>query len=187
MRRFFALSCLLFIGACAYASEPVQALRFEGVWKLNGPDPAKSKLEFQVNGDVISATYFHPYPSALSDIQIDGDRFTASYLDDFAARRVLTGQLRGSRLELSFAPQEGRAPVTYSGSRIAPSPAQGVHHQMGGSFNTSGKGGSGEFVLNGHTIVFSGGIEGNCASGSVGADGKGASMNGCLSISKSKP
>jgi hypothetical protein len=30
-------------------------------------------------------------------------------------------------------------------------------------------------------------MEGNCVSGSFGADGKGASMNGCLSVSKHAP
>ncbi|MGI8743487.1 MAG: hypothetical protein ACR2NN_13140 [Bryobacteraceae bacterium] len=187
MRWFFAAPSLLLICGFVCAAEPVQALRFEGLWKLNGPDPARSKLDFQVNGDAITATYYHPYPSALSDIQIDGDRFTASYLDEFASRRTVTGQLKGSRLELTLGPLDSRDSVSYSGSRIAPQQARGMRQQVGGSFNTSGKSASGEFVLNGHSIVFSGGMEGNCVSGSVGADGKGASMNGCLSISKSKP
>lgn len=187
MRGFFAIPCLLLIGSCAYSADPVQALRFEGVWKLNGPDPAHSRLEFQVNGDSISATLYHPNPLSLSDIQIQGDRFTASYLDEFAARRVLTGQLRGSRLELSFGSRDSSGPVMYSGSRIAPSEIQAVHHQVGGTLNTSGKSGSVELNLHGHTIVLSGGVDGNCVSGSVGSDGKGVSMNGCLSVSKAQP
>lgn len=187
MRGFFAASCLILAGSFLCSAEPVQALRFEGLWKLNGPDPVRSKLDFQVNGESVTATFYHPYPSALSDIQIDGDRFTASYFDEFASRRILTGRLKGARLEVSLGPVEGRDRAIYSGSRIAPEQAQGMRHQMGGSFNTAGKGASGEFNMNGHTIVFSGGVEGNCVSGSVGADGKGASMNGCLSVSKSKP
>ncbi len=187
MSRFLAAHCILLMSPVLWSGEPVQAYRFEGVWKLNGPDPQRSKLEFQVNGDSISATYFHPYPSALSDIQIEGDRFNASYLDEFAAKRSITGQLKGSTLELALAPAEGRDPVIYSGTRIPPNPASGTRHQVGGSFNKSGKSASGEFNVNGHNIVFSGGMEGSCVSGSVGADGKGVAMNGCLSVSTHKP
>jgi hypothetical protein len=85
-------------------------------------------------------------------------------------------------------PRDGQRPLVYAGSRIPPGPARtGTHQRVGGSFNTSGKSANGEFVFNRHTVVFSGGMEGNCVSGSVGADGKGASMNGCLSVAKSKP
>lgn len=186
MKRFL-IPCLFFLGALACLGQPVQALRFEGVWKLNGPGPVPSRLEFQVNGDSISATYYHPYPSDLSDIQIGGDQFTASYLDEFASRRALTGRLRGSTLELALAPVEGGAPVVLAGTRIAPNHARGVNQRVGGSFNKSGKSANGEFTFNGHNVVFSGGMEGNCVSGSFGADGKGASMNGCLSVSTHKP
>lgn len=186
MRRIVAAACLIVAGVGACAAQPVAALRFEGLWKLNGPDP-RWKLDFEVNGDAVSATYYHPFASALSDIQIDGDRFTATYLDEFASRRMLWGQLRGSRLEVTAGGGEGREAATYIGARIAPQQAPGMRHQAGGSFSSSGKSASGEFTFNGHAVVFAGGLEGNCVSASVGADGKGTSVNGCLSISKSKP
>ena len=181
-----APATLLFSGLMS--GEPVQALRFEGLWKLNGPDALKSRLEFVVSGENIDATYFHPFPSTLSDIRIQGDQFTATYLDEFASTRALTARLRGATLELIVEPRDGQHPVMYAGSRIPPDPARaGTHQRVGGSFNTSGKSANGEFVFNGHSVVFSGGMEGNCASGSVGADGKGASINGCVSVSKSRP
>lgn len=188
MRWIFVSSCALLFSGFLCSAEPVQALRFEGLWKLNSPDAVTSRLEFQVNGDNVDATYYHPFPSALSDIRIAGDQFTATYLDEFASTRILTARLRGTTLELIVEPRDGQRPVMYAGSRIAPGPARaGTHQRVGGSFNTSGKSANGEFVFNGHQVVFAGGMEGNCVSGSVGADGKGASMNGCLSVSKSRP
>src|ERR1700760_1810668 len=92
-------------------AQPIDALRFEGSWKLTGPDNLRNcKLEFQVTGDAYTATYYHPFPTALSDIQIQGDSFTAWYLDDYGSRVNLTAQLRGSALELALAP-EGRPPL----------------------------------------------------------------------------
>ncbi len=187
MRWTHLAGCALLFSSFLCSGEPVQALRFEGMWKLNGPEALKSRLEFQVNGENIDATYFHPFPSTLSDIQIQGDQFTATYLDEFASTRTVTARLRGATLELIVEPRDGQRPILYAGSRIPPDPARGTHQRVGGSFNTSGKSANGEFVFNGHTVVFSGGMEGNCVSGSFGADGKGASMNGCLAISKSKP
>jgi hypothetical protein len=188
MRCLVSASGVLFFSGFLCFGEPVQALRFEGLWNLNGPDALKPKLDFQVNGENIDATYYHPFPSTLSDIQIQGDQFTATYLDEFASSRTLTARLRGNTLEVAVEPRDGQRPLVYAGSRIPPGPARtGTHQRVGGSFNTSGKSANGEFVFNRHTVVFSGGMEGNCVSGSVGADGKGASMNGCLSVSKSKP
>src|SRR5205823_3822190 len=115
MRCLFLAACLLLVSGVASPGEPIPALRFEGLWKLNGPDSFKPKLEFQVAGDSISATYYHPFPSALYDIQIEGDRFTAWYLDEFGSTVNLTAQLRGSELQLALAP-EGRPPLIYSGA-----------------------------------------------------------------------
>ena len=188
MRWIFLAPCALLFSGLVCSGEPVQALRFEGMWKLNGPDARISRLEFVVSGENIDATYFHPFPSTLSDIRIQGDQFTATFLDEFASARTLTARLRGALLELIVEPRDGQRPGMYAGSRIPPDPARaGVHQRVGGSFNKDGKSANGEFVFNGHTVVFSGGVEGNCASGSVGADGRGASMNGCISVSKSRP
>lgn len=166
-------------------AQPLQALRFEGLWKLNGPN--QNKLDFRVNGEIINATYYHPFPSVLSDVQIEGDRFSAWYLDEFASKVTLVGQLEGSTLKLVVDPPGGRAPVIFTGSRIASEPSRGTPHRVSGSFNKSGKSANGEFSVGGHSVVFSGAIEGTCIAGSVGADEKGASMNGCLSVSKHAP
>ena len=176
---------ILLAGGFICVGQPIQALRFEGLWKLNGP--TQSKLDFQVNGDTITATYYHPQPSTLSDVQIEGDRFSAWYLDEFASRVNMIGQLEGSSLRLIVEPPGGRAPVNFSASRIAPDQYRGAPRRVSGSLNTSGKSANGEFNFGGHNVVFSGGMEGNCVSGSFGADGKGASMNGCLSVSKHTP
>lgn len=185
MSRFLASACVILFSSWICLGQPIQALRFEGVWKLNGPN--QNKLDFQVNGETITATYFHPYPSALSDVQIAGDRFTAWYLDEFASKVTVIGQLEGSTLKLIVEPPGGRAPVTFAGSRIAPDQSRATSHRASGSFNKSGKSANGEFTMGDHSVVFSGSVEGNCVSGSVGADGKGASMNGCLSVSKHTP
>jgi|ERR1051326_3208577 hypothetical protein len=185
MRWLVITSCLLLVSSVTGLGEPIHALRFEGLWKLDGPDPLKSKLEFQVTGETITATFYHPFPSALSDIHIEGDSFTAWFLDEFGSRVNLTAQLKGSQLQLALAP-EGRPPQILSGSRIAPEPSKGTHQTFSGSFSKSDKGASGEFSAGSHTFVFSGGIEGNCVSGSVGKDGKGVAVNGCVSISKTK-
>jgi|SRR5579884_1732235 len=169
----FSLSCV---------GEPTYALRFEGLWKLQGSVPAGSKLDFQVNGETITATYYHPLASVLSDIHIEGDRFTAWYLDEFGSRVNMTAQLRGSELQIAVAP-EGRPPVILSGARTAPEPSRVKNHPFSGSFSKSDKGASGEFSAGGHTFVFSGGVEGNCVVGSVGKDGHGVSINGCVAIS----
>jgi hypothetical protein len=185
MKRLFASVCVLLASGFICAAQPIQALRFEGLWKLNGPN--QNKLDFQVNGETITATYYHPYPSALSDVQIEGDRFSAWYLDEFASKVVLIGQLEGSALKLIVEPPGGRAPVTFSGSRIAPEQSGGTPHRFSGSLNKSGNATNGEFTVFGHSIVFSGAKDGNCFSGSFGADGKGASMSGCLSVSNHTP
>src|ERR1051326_2934446 len=80
--RWFLLPLSLLASSFICTAEPIHALRFEGLWKLNSPDP-RFKLEFQVNGETITATYYHPFPSALSDIHIQGDSFSAWYLDEY--------------------------------------------------------------------------------------------------------
>src|SRR5258708_1109886 len=145
MRCLFVSACVLLAGGLICAGQPIQALRFEGLWKLNGPN--QNKLEFQVNADIITATYYHPHPSALSDIQIEGDRFTASYLDEFASRITVIGQLEGSGLKLTLEPQDGRTPMAYSGVRIAPEQARGTQHRVSGNLNTGPKSASGEFTF----------------------------------------
>ena len=125
MRWLVITSGLLLVSSLTCLGEPIHALRFEGVWKLDGADP-RAKLEFQVNGETITATYFHPFPSVLSDIHIEGDSFTAWYLDEFGSRVNLTAQLRGSELQLALAP-DGRPPRILSGSRIAPQPSRATH------------------------------------------------------------
>src|SRR5438270_2284059 len=170
MKRLFASVCVFLASGLIGAAQPVQALRFEGLWKLNGPN--QNKLDFQVNGDTINATYYHPYPSPLSDVQINGDRFSAWYLDEFASRVTLVGQLEGSLLKLIVDPPGGRAPVTFAGSRIAPEQARETPHRFSGSLNKSGNSTNGEFTLFGHSVVFSGAKDGNCVSGSLGADRK---------------
>lgn len=185
MKRLFASVCILLGGGLICAAQPIQALRFEGLWKLNGPN--QNKLEFQVNGEAITATYYHPYPSALSDIQITGDRFSAWYLDEFASRVTLVGQLEGAGLNLMVEPPGGRAPVTFMGSRIAPEHAGGPPHRFSGSLNKTGKTTSGEVNAFGHSVVFSGAKDGNCFAGSFGADGKGASISTCVSVQTHTP
>ena len=185
MRWLVITSCLLLVSGFTCIGEPVHALRFEGLWKLNGPDPLKSKLEFQVAGENIAATYYHPFPSVLSDIQIEGDSFSAWYLDEFGSRVNLTAQLKGTELQLALAPQ-GRPIRIYSGSRVAPEPYRPANQSYSGTFSKSDKGASGEFRAGDHTYVFSAGIEGNCVTGSVGKDGKGVAINGCVAVSKTK-
>jgi len=187
------MRCALLLGVLIAATattltcvgEPIYALRFEGLWKLEGSVPAGSKLDFQVNGETISAAYYHPFPSVLSDIRIQGDSFTAWYLDEYGSRVNLTAQLRGSELQIALAP-EGRPPIILSGTRTAPEPSKVKNHPFSGSFSKSDKGASGEFSAGGHTFVFSGAIEGNCVVGSVGKDGKGVSINGCIAISTTR-
>jgi hypothetical protein len=185
MRWLVITSGLLLVSSFTCMGEPIHALRFEGLWKLDGPGAVNSKLEFQVTGETFTASFYHPFPSVLSDIHIEGDSFTAWYLDEFGSRVNLTAQLRGSELQLALAPV-GRPPRILSGARIAPEPARGTHQTFSGSFSKSDKGASGEFNAGNHTYVFSGGIEGNCVSGSVGKDGKGVAVNGCVAISKTK-
>src|SRR6202011_4773162 len=133
MRRLFGSAFIILAGGFICVGQPIQALRFEGLWKLNGPN--QSKLDFQVSGDTITATYYHPQPSTLSDVQIEGDRFSAWYLDEFASKVTLIGQLEGSSLKLIVDPPGGRAPVTYLGSRIAPEQSGGPSHRFSGSLN----------------------------------------------------
>ena len=183
--RTLVISTGLLLMTCL--AQPLDALRFEGLWKLDGPNTVKSpKLEFQVNGDSYTATYYHPFPSALSDIHIEGDSFTAWYLDDFGSRVNLTARLRGTEIEIALAP-EGRPPLLLSGVRVAPEPyRRETQQRVSGTFNKSDKGASGEFVAGGHSFVFSGYVDGNCVSGSVGKDGKGVAVNGCVSVSRTK-
>lgn len=192
MRRLLFIPCLVVASGIASLAQPIPALKFEGLWVLDGPDAVKPKLEFQVNGDDISATYHHPFPSVLSDIRIEGDRFTAWYLDDFGSRVGLTAQLKGSELQLAVAPV-GRPPLIYSGARTAPEPSRGTHQRfsgsvnktpISGSFNKTPKGASGEFTAGDHSFVFSAGIDGPCVNVSAGKDGKGASINGCVSVQR---
>src|SRR5437588_11138954 len=126
MNRLFVSVCLISACGILCLGQPVQALRFEGLWKLTGP--IQNKLDFQVNGETITATYYHPYPSALSDVQIDGDRLSAWYLDEFASKVTIIGQLEGSVRKLIVNPPGGRAPVTFAGSRIAPEQPGGPSH-----------------------------------------------------------
>lgn len=185
MRWLLIIPEFLLLGCLTCLAEPIHALRFEGFWKLTGLEPVAAKLDFQVAHETITAIYYHPYPSTLSDIHIEGDTFTAWYLDDFGSRVNLTAQLRGSELQLALAP-EGRPPLILSGSRIAPEPSKMTRKTVSGTFSKSDHGASGEFTAGDHTFVFSGGIEGNCVSGSVGKDGKGVSVNGCIAVSKTK-
>lgn len=185
MRWLFVTSGILFLTSVTGLAEPVYALRFEGLWKLSGSNSFTAKLDFQVKGESITANYYHPLPSALSDLHIQGDSFTAWYLDEFGSRVNLTGQLKGSELQLALAP-EGRPPLILSGVRTAPDPVKGTQQRVSGSFSKSDKGASGEFTAGDHTFVFSGGIEGNCVSASVGKDGKGVAINGCVTVSKTK-
>jgi len=180
MRSLVITSGLLLVTCLA---QPIDALRFEGSWKLAGPDNMRNcKLEFQVTGDAYTATYYHPFPTALSDIHIQGDSFTASYIDDFGSRVNLTAQLRGSELQIALAP-EGRPPLIFSGSRVAPDPTAPRTHQASGTVMKAGKNGSAQFVVGGHTYAFSGGVDGNCFNASVGKDGKGVSFSGCGTVS----
>ena len=181
MRWLTITSALILASSAACIGEPIYALRFEGLWKLSGTSPAAARLDFKVSGETITATYYHPLASALSDIHIEGDSFTAWYLDEFGSRVNLTAQLRGTELQLALAPP-GRPPIILSGSRIAPEPSRVSQQHVSGSFSKSDKSASGEFTAGDHTYVFSGGIDGNCVSGSVGKDGKGVAVNGCVSI-----
>jgi len=183
MRRLFLTPCLLLASGVACLAQPIPALKFEGLWKLDGPDALKPKLEFQVNGDNVAATYYHPFPSVLSDIHIEGDQFTAWYLDSFGSRVALTAQLRGNELQVALAPV-GRPPLIYSGVRTAPEPSRGTQQRFGGTFNKSAKGASGEFTAGDHSYVFSAGVEGNCVAVSAGKDGKGAAVNTCVTIQR---
>ena len=185
MNRVLASACLLFGSGLICSAQPIQALRFEGLWKLTGP--TANKLDFQVTGETITATYYHPYPSTVSDIQLQGNRFSAWYLDEFASRVHIIGELEGTTLNLIVEPPGGRAPVTFAGSRIAPEHSGGTPHRFSGSVNKYGKTTTADFTLFGHSFAFSGSKDGNCFSGSFGADGKGASMSGCLAVSKPTP
>lgn len=183
MRRLFLTPCLLLASGVACLAQPIPALKFEGLWKLDGPDAVKPKLEFQVNGDSIAATYYHPFPSVLSDIQIQGDQFTAWYLDGFGSRVALTAQLRGNELQVAVAPV-GRPPLIFTGARTAPEPSRGTQQRFGGTFNKTPNGASGEFKAGDHTYGFSAGVEGNCVAVSAGKDGKGAAVNTCVTIQR---
>lgn len=185
MRWLVIFSCLATMCAVSSVAQPVEALRFEGMWKLNGPT-RNSRLEFQVSADDYTATYFHPFASVLYDLRIHGDSFTAWYIDDYGSHVNLTAQLRGTELQLALAP-EGRPPILLSGVRTAPEQVRSTTTQrVSGSFSKTGKSASGEVTAGGHTFVFSGGVEGTCVSGSVGKDGKGVSVHGCASISVTK-
>src|SRR5437764_10267964 len=131
MRSLFVSTFVLLASGFVCTGQPIQALRFEGLWKLTGP--TQSRLDFQVNGEIITATYYHPQPSTLSDVQIEGDRFTAWYLDEFASKVTMVGQLEGSTLKLMVEPPGGRAPVTYMAARIAPEQARATPRRVSGS------------------------------------------------------
>ena len=185
MRWLVFTSCLLLTSITCIA-EPIHALRFEGNWKLDGPDPARSRIDFRVNGERIAATFYHPAPSALSDIHIDGDTFTAWYLDEFGSRVGLTAQLKGSELRVAITP-DGRPLRMYSGARVAPEPGMKASNQKySGSFHKTEGGGTGEITAGDHTYVFSGTKEGNCVNVSAGKDGNGVAFNTCVSVSKTK-
>ena len=106
----------------------------------------------------------------------------AWYLDEFGSKVNVTAQLKGS--ELRVRPLGSRWPPAAdllrrphrSGSFRRPP------QRYSGTFSKSGRTASGEFIAGDHVYVFSGGIEGNCVKGSYGKDGKGVSIDGCVSV-----